>query len=90
MYESSEEQLMTSYAEQREARLQDAISEYTLEQDVTAEFAYNSIISAIKTDALYFKQQYDKQMSILLKMGYYGPLEDVPPIQAVPDLPERF
>jgi hypothetical protein len=90
MYESSEEQLMTSYAEQREARLQDAISEYTLEQDVTAEFAYDSIISAIKTDALYFKQQYDKQMSILLKMGYYGPLEDVPPIQAVPDLPERF
>jgi len=90
MYESSEEQLMTSYAEQREARLQDAISEYTLEQDVTAEFAYNSIISAIKTDALYFKQQYDKQMSILLKMGYYGPLEDVPPIQAVPNLPERF
>ena len=90
MYESSEEQLMMNYAEQREERLQTAISEYTLEEDITAEFAYDSIIKAVKTDALYFKKQYDKQMSILLKMGYYGPLEDMPPIQAVPDLPERF
>ena len=81
---------MTSYAEQRQDRLQTAISEYTLEEDISADFAYDSIVNAIKSDALYFKKQYDKQMGLLLRMGYYGPLEDVPPIQAVPDLPERF
>jgi hypothetical protein len=77
MYESSEEQLMMSYAEQREERLRNAISEWTLEDEVTASDAYDSIIKMVKEDALYFKKQYDKQMSILFKMGYYGPLEDM-------------
>lgn len=99
MYESSDEQLAMSYAEQREQRLQSAISEWTLDDDITAGDTYDAIIKMVKEDALYFKKQYDKQMSILFKMGYYGPLEDkknevdeedgtlklVPP-----NLPERY
>jgi ABC-type uncharacterized transport system substrate-binding protein len=79
MYESSDEQLTMSYAEQREQRLQSAISEWTLDDDITADATYDSIIKMIKDDASYFKKQYDKQMSILFKMGYYGPLDDVKP-----------
>ena len=77
MYESSEEQLMMSYAEQREERLRSAISEWTLEDGVTASDAYDSIIKMVKEDALYFKKNYDKCRDLLFKMGHYGPLEDM-------------
>ena len=76
MYESSDEQLAMSYAEQREQRLQSAISEWTLDDDITAGDTYDAIIKMVKEDALYFKKQYDKQRSILFKMGYFGPVDE--------------
>ena len=68
---------MMSYAEQREERLRSAISEWTLDDDITTSDAYDTIIKMVKEDALYFKKNYDKCRDLLFKMGHYGPLEDM-------------
>ena len=80
---------MMSYAEQREERLRSAISEWTLDDDITTSDAYDTIIKMVKEDALYFKKNYDKCRDLLFKMGHYGPLEDMvsepePHLKSVP------
>ena len=75
-YESSDEQLMKSYSDQRRERLDSAIFDYLSEEGTDAEKAYDDIIDIVKRDAAYFKRYYEKCRDLLWKMGYYGSVDE--------------
>ena len=75
-YESSDEQLMKSYSDQRKERLDSAIFDYLSEEGTDAQKAYDDIIDIVKRDAAYFKRYYEKCRDLLWKMGYYGSVDE--------------
>ena len=75
-YESSDEQLMKSYSDQRKERLDSAVFDYLSEEGTNAQEAYDDMIDIIKRDAAYFKRYYEKCRDLLWKMGYYGSVDE--------------
>ncbi len=80
-YESSDEQLMKSYSEQRKERLDSAVFDYLSEEGTNAQEAYDDMIDVIKRDAAYFKRYYEKCRDLLWKMGYYGSVDEEVPVK---------
>lgn len=76
IYESSDEQLMKSYSDQRKERLDSAVFDYLSEEGTNAQEAYDDMIDIIKRDAAYFKRYYEKCRDLLWKMGYYGSVDE--------------
>ena len=75
-YESSDEQLMKSYSDQRKDRLDSAVFDYLSEEGTDAQKAYDDMIDIVKRDAAYFKRYYEKCRDLLWKMGYYGSVDE--------------
>lgn len=53
-----------TYSEQRKDRMQDAIDDYLTDHEVTAQYAYDEMLSCVKTMMDYHQREYAKAQEL--------------------------